>query len=90
MLDVHFRDPPFVDPIAGRAEVESFMATNFAAYRGFLKFGNLSSPIRLYPPPTVSRTQQLPTSLNIVGFIRKEDLDHPPTASRHIVVRGTR
>eukprot|EP00039_Didymoeca_costata_P006359 m.89517 g.89517 ORF g.89517 m.89517 type:complete len:727 (-) comp13226_c0_seq4:53-2233(-) len=73
-----------------RAEnkILDFLGSHFAPFHGKLCFGNLTSLIRLYPPPSASvgSERTLPTTINICGFIFRDQIGSPAVLSRHIVM----
>jgi hypothetical protein len=68
--------------------VASLARQHFAPFCGQLVFGELASPVRLYPSPLASLSDErnLPTTLNIAAFVKLSQVASPPMLSRHVVL----
>eukprot|EP00729_Bicosta_minor_P012556 gene12556-17896_t len=65
-----------------------FLSSQFAAFKGTLRFGHLESAIRLYPPPSGATgiERALRENIEIHGFLPRVQVESPAVLSRHVIM----
>ena len=65
-----------------------FLSSQFAAFKGTLRFGHLESAIRLYPPPSGATgiERALQENIEIHGFLPRVQVESPAVLSRHVIM----